>query len=111
VQNFGFFATVDGIGGDGLVPVSSLGSDYFRYEEESRRLVGERTGEEYRPGMKLKLRLAEANPISGALRFELPEGGSFAPRRGRSDGASGKPGFKPNKRGRPANIKHKGKRR
>jgi ribonuclease R len=115
VQNFGFFATVDGIGGDGLVPVSSLGSDYFRYEEESRRLVGERTGEEYRPGMKLKLRLAEANPISGALRFELPEGGSFAPRRGRGrgsgDGASGKPGFKPNKRGRPANIKHKGKRR
>jgi ribonuclease R len=111
VQNFGFFATVDGIGGDGLVPVSSLGSDYFRYEEESRRLVGERTGEEYRPGMKLKLRLAEANPISGALRFELPEGGSFAPRRGRSDGVSGKPGFKPNKRGRPANIKHKGKRR
>ncbi len=111
VQNFGFFATVDGIGGDGLVPVSSLGSDYFRYEEESRRLVGERTGEEYRPGMKLKLRLAEANPISGALRFELPEGGSFAPRRGRSDSASGKPGFKPNKRGRPANIKHKGKRR
>jgi ribonuclease R len=111
VQNFGFFATVDGIGGDGLVPVSSLGSDYFRYEEESRRLVGERTGEEYRPGMKLKLRLAEANPISGALRFELPEGGSYAPRRGRSDGASGKPDFKPNKRGRPANIKHKGKRR
>ncbi len=111
VQNFGFFATVDGIGGDGLVPVSSLGSDYFRYEEESRRLVGERTGEEYRPGMKLKLRLAEANPISGALRFELPEGGTFAPRRGRSDPASGKPGFKPNKRGRPANIKHKGKRR
>ena len=111
VQNFGFFATVDGIGGDGLVPVSSLGSDYFRYEEESRSLVGERSGEEYRPGMKLKLRLAEANPISGALRFELPEGGSFAPRRGRSDPASGKPGFKPNKRGRPANIKHKGKRR
>ncbi len=111
VQNFGFFATVDGIGGDGLVPVSSLGSDYFRYEEESRSLVGERSGEEYRPGMKLKLRLAEANPISGALRFELPEGGSFPPRRGRSDPASGKPGFKPNKRGRPANIKHKGKRR
>jgi ribonuclease R len=114
VQNFGFFATVDGIGGDGLVPVSSLGSDYFRYEEESRSLVGERSGEEYRPGMKLKLRLAEANPISGALRFELPEGGSFAPRRGRggrADGASGKPGFKQNTRGRPANIKHKGKRR
>jgi ribonuclease R len=73
---------------------------------------------EYRPGMRLKLRLAEANPVSGALRFELPEGGS-APRPMRRDGMgrdgmgqpSGKPGYKAGKRGRPSNIKHKGKRR
>jgi ribonuclease R len=113
VQNFGFFATVESIGGDGLVPVSTLGSDYFRYEEVSQSLIGERTGEEYRPGMRLKLRLAEANPISGALRFQLPDGDEGQPRnkRGRQDRPSGKPGFKANKRGRPANIKHKGKRR
>jgi ribonuclease R len=113
VQNFGFFATVESIGGDGLVPVSTLGSDYFRYEEASQSLIGERTGEEYRPGMRLKLRLAEANPISGALRFQLPDGDEGQPRnkRGRQDRPSGKPGFKANKRGRPANIKHKGKRR
>jgi ribonuclease R len=107
VQNFGFFATVDGIGGDGLVPVSHMGNDYFRYDEASKSLIGERTGEEYRPGMKLKLRLAEANPISGALRFEMPDNEGGGPRRGRGD----KPGFRANKRGRPDNIKHKGKRR
>ncbi len=113
VQNFGFFATVEGIGGDGLVPVSTLGSDYFFYEEASQSLIGEKSRTEYRPGMRLKLRLAEANPVSGALRFELPEGGS-TPRPQRRDGLSqpsGKPGYKPNKRGRPANIKHKGKKR
>jgi ribonuclease R len=113
VQNFGFFATVDGIGGDGLVPVSTLGQDYFHYDEASQCLFGEKTRMEYRPGMRLKLRLAEANPVSGALRFELPEGGS-APRQPRRDGMgqpSGKPGYKAGKRGRPSNIKHKGKRR
>jgi ribonuclease R len=113
VQNFGFFATVDGVGGDGLVPVSTLGQDYFHYDEASQCLFGEKTRMEYRPGMRLKLRLAEANPVSGALRFELPEGGS-APRQLRRDGMgqpSGKPGYKAGKRGRPTNIKHKGKRR
>jgi ribonuclease R len=113
VQNFGFFATVDGIGGDGLVPISTLGQDYFHYDEASQCLFGEKTRMEYRPGMRLKLRLAEANPVSGALRFELPEGGS-APRPMRRDGMgqpSGKPGYKAGKRGRPSNIKHKGKRR
>ncbi|NJM49954.1 MAG: ribonuclease R [Sphingomonadales bacterium] len=76
VQNFGFFATVEGIGGDGLVPVSTLGSDYFIYQEASQTLLGERTGQEYRPGMRIKLRLEEANPVSGALRFSVPSGGS-----------------------------------
>jgi ribonuclease R len=113
VQNFGFFATVEGIGGDGLVPVSTLGSDYFRYEEGSKSLVGERTGEEYRPGMQLKLRLIEANPISGALRFMLPDEEEHSSGRIQKDGFKRQPktGFRAGKRGRPANIKHKGKRK
>ncbi len=41
VQPFGFFATIIGLGGDGLVPVTTLGNDYFRYEEAARKLVGE----------------------------------------------------------------------
>ena len=75
VQPFGFFATVEGLGGDGLVPVSTLGSDYFRYDEASQSLVGDDSGERFSPGQRLKLRLVEANPVSGGLRFELPEAG------------------------------------
>jgi ribonuclease R len=73
VQPFGFFATVEGLGGDGLVPVSTLGADYFRYDEASQSLSGDESGERFTLGQRLKLRLAEANPVAGSLRFELPE--------------------------------------
>src|SRR3546814_18149950 len=75
------------MGGDGLVPVSTLGAERFHFDEASRTLEGEESGERYVSGMTLQLRLAELNPVSGGLRFELPEGGgSFAPgRRERKD--------------------------
>jgi ribonuclease R len=106
VASFGFFATVEGIGGDGLVPVSTLGDDYYRFDEAARTLTGDVTGTVYAAGQTMPLRLAEASPISGALRFELPEGGSsgsLPPMRPR------KPVM--GKRGRPSNIRHNGKRR
>ena len=43
VQPFGFFATVEDLGGDGLVPAAILGNEYFRYDEAARALVGEET--------------------------------------------------------------------
>ncbi len=113
VQKFGFFATIIGLGGDGLVPVSTLGSDYFHYDEKAHVLTGERSGESYAMGQIVRLRLAEANPLTGALKFE-PE---------HSDGAiepRGKPLPSPlkkrgkhmtGKRGRPGNIRHQGRRK
>ena len=105
VREFGFFATVEGLGGDGLVPVSTLGVERFRYDEAARALEGEQSGERYATGQTLDLRLVEANPISGALRFELPEGANhLAVRRG---GGDRRPS---GRRGRPSNIRHKGGR-
>jgi len=103
IQPFGFFATVEELGGDGLLLAKDLGQEYFRYEEAARILVGEESGETYRVGQRLTLRLAEANPVSGSLRFELPQGsygGAGAPpaRRDRVHRAG--------RRGRPANIRH-----
>ncbi|HYW17553.1 MAG TPA: RNB domain-containing ribonuclease [Allosphingosinicella sp.] len=112
VQPFGFFATVEGLGGDGLVPVSTLGSDYYRYEESSQSLVGDDSGERFSPGQRLKLRLVEANPVSGGLRFELAEGAHSAPRtRGgpRRDGKRGEEKRTQGRRGRPSNIRHRGR--
>ena len=105
VQSFGFFATVVGLGGDGLVPVSTLGAERFRYDEGAQALEGETSGERYARGQHITLRLVEASPISGALRFELAEGASHMPsyRNRRDKPATGR-------RGRPPGIRHKGKR-
>ena len=102
VLDFGFFATVENLGGDGLVPVSTLGAEYFTYDEAGRTLTGKDSGTVYKSGMKLKLLLAEANPVSGGLRFEVPE----VERPGK---APGRP-VRRDKRGRPSSVPRKSKR-
>jgi len=106
VQPFGFFATVEDLGGDGLVLARDLGTEYFRYDEAARLLIGEETGETYKIGQRLTLRLAEANPVSGSLRFELPEGSYGGPGPARRDRQR-----PTGRRGRPPNIRHRGARR
>ncbi len=114
VQPFGFFATVEGLGGDGLVPVSTLGRERFIYDEAARALDSELGKISYTIGMKLDLRLVDANPISGALRFTLPDASDDGDRKPmpRRDGVKKHKGkHLAGKRGRPANIKHKGRKR
>ncbi|PZU06852.1 ribonuclease R family protein [Sphingomonas sp.] len=107
VKSFGFFATVEGLGGDGLVPVSTLGAERFRYDEAAQALEGEESGDRYVRGMMLTLRLVEADPIGGSLRFELAEGANHLPMRG----GPRRDRMKMGRRGRPSNIRHNGKRR
>jgi ribonuclease R len=103
VQPFGFFAAVEDLGGDGLLFAKDLGREYFRYDEGAKQLVGDESGETYRIGQRLTLRLAEANPVSGSLRFELPEGSyGMPPPQRRNDRT---------RRGRPPNIRHSNRRR
>ncbi len=108
VTNFGFFATIEGIGGDGVVFARELGTEYYRFDEASQRLIGEDSGNAFALGQRLPLRLAEANPVSGSLRFELPDGkGSAGGREPRGKG----PPRDIKRRGRPANIRHQGRKR
>lgn len=110
VQKFGFFATIVGLGGDGLVPVSTLGDERFGYDEKARELTGEETGTTYAVGQVLPLRLAEANPLTGALKFELEQGGGRVEPRGNRPEALKKRGkHLVGKRGRPGNIRHQGR--
>lgn len=107
VQNFGFFATVEGLGGDGLVPVSTMGAEHFFYDEAGKALQGVESGDRYTVGQRLDLRLADADPVNGSLRFELPD--NPAPRGG---GPAKRDRTRPGvKRGRPANIRHIGSKR
>ena len=111
VQKFGFFATIVGLGGDGLVPVSTLGDERFAYDEKAHTLAGEETGATYAVGQILPLRLAEANPLTGALKFELQEGGGRIEPRGKPLALKKRGDHLAGKRGRPANIRHQGRRK
>ena len=108
VQPFGFFATVVEFGGDGIVPVSTIGREYFRYDEKAQQLIGEETGTTYRLGQKLKLKIVESNPVTGGLRFAVPDDdGEDRPAIERRDRVR-----RPQqRRGRPANIRHNNRRR
>ena len=52
-------------------PAATLGEDYFRYNERAHALVGDASGETYRLGDAVTVRLVEAAPVAGALRFEM----------------------------------------
>jgi ribonuclease R len=77
VTKSGLFVRLEDTGADGFVPASTLGSDYFRYDEEGRRLVGERTGEAFTLGDPCEVKLVEAVPLAGALRFEIVSEGNY----------------------------------
>ncbi len=112
IQRFGLFATILSLGGDGLVPVSVLGAERFFHDEKAQVFEGEQTGTRYALGDRLRLRLAEANPLTGALKFEPEEsaGGRIEPR-GRPLPLKKKGNHLAGKRGRPGNIRHQGRRR
>ena len=71
VTKVGLFVKLADTGADGFIPAGSLGDDYFRYDEAARALVGTRTGETFRLGDSVEVKLLEAAPFAGALRFEM----------------------------------------
>jgi ribonuclease R len=83
VTRFGLFVRLPESGAEGLLPARTLGFEYFRHDERQHALVGDRSGTKYSMGDKLTVRLMEAAPLTGGLRFELVEANA-APRRASS---------------------------
>ncbi len=73
VTRFGLFVRLAETGADGLVPMRALGDERFRHDQKSHALIGERSRISYRLGETIRVRLAEAAPLTGGLRFELLE--------------------------------------
>ncbi len=80
VTRAGLFVKLDETGADGFVPISKLGSDYFAYDEKRHAVIGQRSGEMHRLGDRVEVKLVEAAPLAGALRFELLSEGRILPR-------------------------------
>jgi ribonuclease R len=73
VTRFGLFLRLRESGAEGLLPVRALGGEYFRHDERRHALVGQRTNTVYKLGDIVAVRLVEAAPLTGGLRFDLAE--------------------------------------
>jgi ribonuclease R len=94
VVGAGVFVTLSETGADGFVPVSTLGTDHFLFNERAHSLIGQRSGETYRLGDRVEVELKEVTPVSGGMRFAMV-----------SKGRPGKPGTR-----QAASSRRKGKR-
>jgi ribonuclease R len=98
VTKAGLFIKLAETGADGFVPAGTIGADYYRYDEATHSLSGERTGETYRLGDRVTVKLVEAAPVAGALRFELLSEGRFT---GAKRSRQGRPSAKVGQRTTP----------
>jgi ribonuclease R len=78
VVPFGLFVTLPESGADGLIPISTLPSDYYDHDPARHRLVGRRTGRAFALGDGASVTLVEADAIGGRLVFRL-EADTLAP--------------------------------
>ena len=75
VTRAGLFVKLDETGADGFIPARTIGDDYFQYHEDRHAMIGRSSGETYRLGDTVTVKLVEAIPVAGALRFELVSAG------------------------------------
>ena len=71
VASFGVFVTLKDYFVEGLVPITALGNDFFVYEEKQHRLRGRSSGEAFRLGDSLSVRLVAIDEVRRRLDFRL----------------------------------------
>ena len=112
VTRFGCFVRLDETGADGLIPIRTLGREFFHYDARTQTLMGADTGMTLSVGQRVTVRLAEAVPVTGGLMLELleveggPMPGGASARRGGP--VRRKPG---QSRAKSGNVKRKVERR
>jgi ribonuclease R len=100
VTRSGLFVRLKESGADGFVPVSSLVGDFYHHLEAVHALVGQRSGATFALGDPVEVRLVEAIPSAGALRFEML-----------SEGKKGKPSSALGKKVNVPKFRHRSRRR
>ena len=71
VHRAGLFVSLDDTGADGLVPMSMMGDDRFDFDGQKQWIKGRSTGDIYRIGDAVKVRLEEANIHTGSMAFSI----------------------------------------
>ena len=70
ITSFGMFVELENTV-EGLIRFENLGNEYFIYDEERKRLIGERTNTIYKIGDKVKIRVAKASKLLREIDFEI----------------------------------------
>ncbi|CUH64665.1 Ribonuclease R [Thalassovita gelatinovora] len=104
IAKFGAFIRLDETGADGLIPIRSLGNEYFHFDRDRGTLMGSDTGLTLSLGQRVTVKLTEATPVTGGIALELISLDGEAVTRGPSYGRG-----KPAKR-RAVNAKRKADR-
>ena len=92
VVKFGLFVKLDATGADGLIPVRTLGREFFDFDADASTLTGVETGITLGPGQRVTVKLASATPQTGGVELELlTVEGNAMPKGGGGHRGRGKP--------------------
>jgi ribonuclease R len=90
--SFGLFVTLDAMYVEGLVHITELGGEYFRFDEARQELRGERTGTRYAIGTRVRIQVSRVDLDGRKIDFRLMhEGEGFAVKNGVDKGAAREP--------------------
>lgn len=71
VTRFGLFVTLHDSGADGLIPIRTLPDDYYIHDERLHALIGRKSRRVYQMSATVTIRIAEADPLTGSMVFEM----------------------------------------
>jgi ribonuclease R len=71
IVSFGLFVELEDLYIDGLVHISTMDDDFYRFVEARHMLVGERTGRRFKIGDEVRVRVARVNSFTKKIDFQL----------------------------------------
>ena len=86
VTNFGLFVQITDLMTDGLVHVTSLANDYYKYDAGSQRLIGERSGTAFSLGEAMRVRVQRVDMETRKIDFRPVDVEPTRPGKGRTTG-------------------------
>lgn len=93
VTSFGIFVTLDAMYVEGLVHITELGGEYYRFDEARQELRGERTGMRYALGTRVQVQVSRVDLDGRRIDFRLVTEGEGLPARPPKDRESNREGI------------------
>jgi ribonuclease R len=93
--SFGIFVTLDAMYVEGLVHITELGGEYFKFDEARQELRGERTGIRYAIGTRLRVQVSRVDLDGRKIDFRLVRDGEEFMARALKDKGAGSGGGRP----------------